>query len=89
MSAERVRLPKMESVQERVQKVLERVIRDVVGQEKRYREIIADNDSISATVSKTKSMVALKRERIDARGRTSASWRRVRCCPRWCGWRIT
>ena len=59
----------MESVQERVQKVLERVIRDVVGQEKRYREIIADNDSISATVSKTKSMVALKRERIE-RART-------------------
>ena len=38
---------------------------DVVGQEKRYREIISDNDGISASVSKNKSMVALKRERIE------------------------
>ena len=63
---------KMESVQERVQKVLERVIRDVVSQEKRYREIIADTDSTSTSASKTnktKSMVALKRERIE-RART-------------------
>jgi hypothetical protein len=38
---------------------------DVVGQEKRYREIISDNDGIGASVSKNKSMVALKRGRIE------------------------
>ena len=55
----------MESAQERAQKILERVIRDVVDQVQEYQAIMADNNGIKSMVSKTKSMVAMKRERIE------------------------
>ena len=58
-------VPVMESAQERAQKILERVIRDVVDQVQEYQAIMADNNGIKSMVSKTKSMVAMKRERIE------------------------
>ena len=60
-----VLVPTMESIHEKTQKILERVVRDAVDQVREYQAAMADADGIANFVSKTKSMVALKRERIE------------------------
>ena len=55
--------PTIESVGERMQECLEKVIRVVVDEVRRMKVVAETNKSLAATVSKTKSMVQLKRER--------------------------
>ena len=55
--------PTIESVGERMQACLEKVIRVVVDEVRRMKVVAETNKSLAATVSKTKSMVQLKRER--------------------------
>ena len=62
-------VPAMESCQERAAAALERVIKRTVDQVQEYTKMMETNDSIDAMVSKTKSLVAMKRERQErARG---------------------
>ena len=77
-------VPAMESCQERARRALERVIKRTVDQVQEYTKMMETNDSIDAMVSKTKSLVAMKRERQERARGTSESWRSRRCCPTWC-----
>jgi len=62
-------VPAMEACQERASIALERVIKRTVDQVQEYTKMMETNDSIDAMVSKTKSLVAMKRERQErARG---------------------
>ena len=62
-------VPAMEAGQERMALLLERVIKRTVDQVQEYTKMMETNDSIDAMVSKTKSLVAMKRERQErARG---------------------
>jgi dynein heavy chain len=58
-----VAVPAMEAAQEKARKILERVVRDVADEAKAVSAAVAATGGIDSFVSKTKSMVALKRER--------------------------
>ena len=60
---QQVAIPAMEAAQEKAQKILERVVRDVANEAKEVAAAVAATGGIDSFVSKTKSMVALKRER--------------------------
>ena len=58
-----VAIPAMEAAQEKARKILERVVRDVADEAKAVSAAVAATGGIDSFVSKTKSMIALKRER--------------------------
>mmetsp|Transcript_6703 Transcript_6703/g.27190 ORF Transcript_6703/g.27190 Transcript_6703/m.27190 type:complete len:4341 (+) Transcript_6703:132-13154(+) len=64
-----VAIPAIEAAQEKARKILERVVRDVADEAKEVAAAVAATGGIDSFVSKTKSMVALKRERHE-RART-------------------
>jgi dynein heavy chain len=60
---QQVAIPAIEAAQEKARKILERVVRDVANEAKEVAAAVAATGGIDSFVSKTKSMVALKRER--------------------------
>ena len=58
-----VAIPAMEAAQEKARVILERVVRDVADEAKAVSAAVAATGGIDSFVSKTKSMIALKRER--------------------------
>ena len=58
-----VAIPAMEAAQEKARKILERVVRGVADEAKAVSAAVAATGGIDSFVSKTKSMIALKRER--------------------------
>ena len=60
-------VPNMEQIQEKAQRVFERVCRDVARESQEVSDELAASSGIDSFVSKTKSMVALKRERHERR----------------------
>ena len=83
-----VAIPAMEAAQEKARKILERVVRDVADEAKAVSAAVAATGGIDSFVSKTKSMIALKRERHE-RAQTQARRGGTPDAPALVAWRTT